>query len=99
MNSIGNMASIWTPSTYTDWSEPYYRMALGIVLGLFVLCVIGAVVLRTMMKRFNAWLARMEDDDIVLTDKEIAELQKTAEIEGVDLATARQLQNGFRYII
>ena len=74
-------------------------MALGIVLGLFVLCVIGAVVLRTMMKRFNAWLARMEDDDIVLTDKEIAELQKTAEIEGVDLATARQLQNGFRYII
>ena len=34
MNSIGNMASIWTPFTYTDSSEPYYRPALGIVIGL-----------------------------------------------------------------
>jgi len=36
MNSIGNMASIWTPFTYTDGTAPEYRLALGIVVGLLV---------------------------------------------------------------
>ena len=97
MNAVGNMASIWTPFTYIK--EPYYRLALGIVLGLFVCCAIMATVLRTIMVRTNAKMERLENDDSVLTEKEIMELQKTAEIEGVDLATARQLQKGFRYII
>ena len=99
MNAVGNMASIWTPFTYTDWSAPHYRLALGIVLGLFFFCCLGAVTLRFIMMRTNAKMERLENDDTVLTEREILELQKTAEIEGVDMATARQLQKGFRYII
>ena len=93
------MASIWTPFTYNDPTETYYRLALGIVLGLLAVCAILAVVLRIMMQRMNKKLERLENDDVVLTEKEIAELKKTAEIEGCDIVTARQLQKGFRYII
>lgn len=99
MNSIGNMASIWTPFTYTDPSAPYYRPALGIVIGLFVCSAIGAVVLRFMMVKMNRELSRLEDTDTILTEKELVKLRKTAELENIDLATARQLQKGFRYII
>lgn len=99
MNSIGNMASIWTPFTYFDTSEPYYRPALGIVIGLFCCSAIGAVVLRSMMLKMNRELARLEDTDTLLTERELAKLQKTAELENIDVATARQLQKGFRYII
>lgn len=99
MNSIGNMASIWTPFTYFDSSEPYYRPALGIVIGLFVASAIGAVVLRMMMVKMNRELSRLEDTDTILTGKELEKLQKTAEMENIDIATARQLQKGFRYII
>ena len=99
MNSIGNMASIWTPYTYTDSSEPYYRLALGVVIGLLLLSGIGAVVLRVIMQRMNKQLERFEDEDVILTDRELAKLRRTAEIEGIDLAAARQLQKGYRYII
>lgn len=99
MNSIGNMASIWTPFTYFDRSAPYYRPALGIVIGLFVCSAIGACVLRFMMTKMNRELARLEDTDTLLTEKELAKLRKTAEMENIDIATARQLQKGFRYII
>ena len=73
------MASIWTPFTYTDPSETYYRLALGIVLGLLAVCAMLAVVLRIIMQRMNKKLERLENDDVVLTEKEVAELQKTAE--------------------
>ena len=99
MNSIGNMASIWTPFTYFDNSEPYYRPALGIVIGLFVVAMIGAVILRFMMIKMNRELERLENADVELTEKEMAKLRKTAEIENIDIATARQLQKGYRYII
>ena len=99
MNSVGNMASIWTPFTYFDSSAPYYRPALGIVIGLFVCSAIGACVLRVIMTKMNHELARLEDTDTLLTEKELVKLRKTAELENIDLATARQLQKGFRYII
>lgn len=99
MNSIGNMASIWTPFSYYDSSEPYFRPALGIVIGLFVVAGLGAVVLRSMMLKMNRELARLEDTDTLLTEKELEKLQKTAELENIDIATARQLQKGFRYMI
>lgn len=99
MNSVGNMASIWTPFTYFDWSAPHYRPALGIVIGLFGVCFIGAVTLRFTLIKMNKELARLEDEDVVLTDRELEKLRKTAEIEGIDLATARTIQKGFRYII
>jgi hypothetical protein len=99
MNSIGNMASIWTPYTYFDSSVPFYRPALGIVIGLMGLCAIGAVILRFLLTKMNKELERLENSDVELTEKEMAKLRKTAEFEGIDLATARQLQKGYRYII
>lgn len=93
------MASIWTPFSYTDSSEPYYRPALGIVIGLFVVALGGSVILRFMMQKLNRELERLENTDVELTEKELAKLRKTAEIENIDIATARQLQKGYRYII
>lgn len=99
MNSVGNMASIWTPYTYFDYSEPYYRPALGIVIGLMVLCFVGAIILRWLLTKMNKELERLENEDVVLSDREMEKLRKTAEVEGCDLASARQLQKGYRYII
>ena len=102
MNSIGNMASIWTPFTYISAPEgttSHFRLALGIVVGLLALSACGAVILRFMMQKMNRELDRLEDENVMLTEKELAKLRKTAEFEGIDLATARQLQKGYRYII
>ena len=99
MNSIGNMASIWTPYTYTDKSAPYYRPAMGVIIGLIAASAVGACVLRYMMQKMNKELERLETADVHLSEKEMAKLQKTAELEGIDVATARQLQKGYRYII
>ena len=99
MNSIGNMASIWTPFTYFDYSEPYYRPALGIVIGLMVVGVCGANLLRFMLLKANRELERLESEDVTLDKKELEKLKKTADTEGIDLATARQIQKGYRYII
>lgn len=93
------MASICTPFTYFDNSAPYYRPALGIVIGLFVASAAGAVLLRFMMVKMNRELARLDDTDTLLTEKELVRLRKTAELENIDIATARTLQKGFRYII
>lgn len=41
----------------------------------------------------------MEDEDVELTERDIAKLKKTAEIEGIDIAAARRLQKGYRYMI
>ena len=46
----------------------------------------------------NKRLARLEDEDAILTEKELRRLQKTADVEGIDIAAARQLQKGFRYV-
>jgi len=62
MNSIGNMASIWTPFTYT--TEPYYRMALGIVIGLMAVAAAGACVLRWLLMKMNRQLERLENEDV-----------------------------------
>lgn len=41
----------------------------------------------------------MENENVELTEKDLAKLQKTAQIEGIDIATARRLQKGYRYMI
>ena len=91
------MASIWTPFTY--YGEPHYYVALGIVIGLLCAGACGAVTLRFMMLKLNREQDRLEDENVMLSEKELEKLRKTAELEGIDLATARQLQKGFRYII
>lgn len=41
----------------------------------------------------------MENESVPLSDKDIKTLQKTADLEGIDIATARQLQKGYRFMI
>lgn len=99
INSVGNLASVWTPYTYTPASAPHYRPAMGIVLALAVLAALMGCVLRAVLQRQNRALARLEDEDVVLTERELRRLRRTAEVEGVTLAEARGLQKGFRYVI
>jgi hypothetical protein len=99
INSIGNSASIWTPFTYRDQDKPHYRLALGICIGLQVLAAVMAVMMRVKLQRQNARLERMENEDVPLTERDLRVLRRTAEIEGIDIAEARRLQKGYRYMI
>ena len=99
VNSVGNAASIWTPFTYNDNSAPYYRVAMGINIGLVCIAGICAILLRFYLNWQNRQLERMENADVQLTERDIRKLQKTAEIEGMDIAAARRLQKGYRYIM
>ncbi|EZF31572.1 transporter [Trichophyton mentagrophytes] len=98
INSLGNSASIWTPFTYRDGDQPHYRLALGVAVACQLLAAACVVFLRWHLQRQNRELARYESVGLEqLTDKELAKLQRTAEIENVDVHQARLLQLGFRY--
>ncbi|KAH1512434.1 hypothetical protein KXX29_002693 [Aspergillus fumigatus] len=99
INSIGNSASIWTPYTYRKQDFPHYRPALGVCIGLQTLGGIMAIIMYFHLRSLNKRLERLDDTEVTLTDKEIRRLERTAEIEGIDLAAARRLQKGFRYIV
>jgi len=99
INSMGNSASIWTPFTYRVQDKPYYRLALGINIALQLIAALCGLWLRIVLTRRNNQLARMENEDVPLTEKDLARLRRTAEVEGIDLAAARRLQKGFRYMI
>jgi hypothetical protein len=72
---------------------------MGIIIGLTVIAALCAILLRYVLMKENRQLERMENEDTQLTEKDLRKLQKTADIEGIDIAAARQLQKGFRYII
>jgi len=99
INSIGNSASIWTPFTYRTQDKPHYRLALGICIGLQILGLAAALVLRFVLIRQNKRLERMEGEDSQLTERDMVKLKRTAEVEGIDIAAARRLQKGYRYMI
>ena len=99
MNSIGNSASIWTPYTYQKTFNNHYFEAMGVCIALQVIGACCGVGLKLYLEMQNRQLARMENEDTQLTDKDIKKLQKTAEFEGIDIAAARQLQKGFRYMV
>jgi len=99
INSFGNAASIWTPFTYFKTSAPYYHPAMGIIVGLTVIAGICGVIHRYLLERDNKRLARLENEDVPLSERDIRTLQKTADLEGIDRATARQLQKGYRFMI
>lgn len=96
INSVANSSSIWTSFIYFG---PKYHMAMGINIGLAVTAGLLAVALRFMLVRRNNQLARFEDSGATLTEKELKNLQRTADVEGIDLAAARKLQEGFRYML
>lgn len=99
INSVGNAASIWTPFTYKTEDAPHYRPALGICIGLQVLAAVCALALKFLLEKQNAQLARMENSDAQLMERDVKKLEKTAQVEGVTVAEARALQKGYRYII
>jgi hypothetical protein len=47
----------------------------------------------------NKRLARLENESVPLSESDLRKLQKTADMEGIDIATARQLQKGYRFMI
>lgn len=57
------------------------------------------VLLRVVLTKRNNRLARMENESQELTERDLAILRKTAEVEGIDIAAARRLQKGYRYMI
>ncbi|KAL4912867.1 major facilitator superfamily domain-containing protein [Aspergillus aurantiobrunneus] len=97
INSIGNSASIWTPYTYRDRDEPYYRPAMGVCIALQALGGLMAVFMYFHLRSLNKRQERFEDVNAILTDKELKALQKIADREDIDVAAARNLQSGFRY--
>jgi len=99
INSIGNSASIWTPYTYRDEDKPYYRPALGICMAMQAIALIASAILWFNLRSANRRLERMENEDSALTEKDLEQLRKTASIEGVDIAAARRLQKGFRFVL
>ncbi|RFU34721.1 hypothetical protein B7463_g1666, partial [Scytalidium lignicola] len=99
INSIGNSATIWTPYTYRTQDAPHYLPALGCCIGLQVLALLMAGLLRFYLQAQNKQLARRETEDATLVEMDISRLQKTAEFEGVDTSTVRRLQKSFRYVI
>ena len=99
VNSLGNSASIWTPFTYRDQDAPFYRPGVGIAVGLQACAGILAVSILYVLKKENKHLERLEHEDMPLSERDLAKLQKTAETEGIDLAAARRLQKGFRFML
>jgi hypothetical protein len=99
INSIGNSASIWTPFTYFPSSAPHYRPALGVCIGLEVLALVCCVGLRWYLQRQNRQLDALEKVDGELAEVERKRLERTAEVEGVDVGVARRLQKGYRYML
>ncbi|EYE99289.1 putative MFS transporter [Aspergillus ruber CBS 135680] len=99
INSIGNSASIWTPYTYRDEDEPFYRPAMGVCIALQGVGAVMALFMYFHLRQLNKRQERLEDEDMTLTDTELRRLQRTADVEGIDIAAARRLQRGFRYMI
>lgn len=99
INSFANTASIWTPFTYYDAEAPYYRVANGISIAFLIVSMTCAVILHIITRRQNAELDRLESEDMELDRHQMAILQKTAEIEGVDVSAARKMQKRQRYML
>ncbi|KAJ5543588.1 hypothetical protein N7535_006012 [Penicillium sp. DV-2018c] len=98
-NSIGNSASIWTPYTYIESEAPHYPTSMGTCIALQVVGGLAALFLYFNLRSLNKRQERMEDEDVQLTPKDIRRLQATADVEGIDIAAARRLQKGFRYVL
>jgi hypothetical protein len=99
MNSVGNAASIWTPYTYYESQGKHYPVALGVCIGLQGLAALMCIILKFYLTKQNKQLARLEDESVTLNDRELGRLRKTAEIEGIDIAAARKMQKGYRFMV
>lgn len=98
INSIGNSASIWTPFTYREQDRPHYHPAMGVCIALQVIGGLLAIFLYFHLRSLNKRQARFDDSVAELTDKDQKVLQKIAQREGIDVAAARDLQSGMRFV-
>ncbi|RSL90334.1 hypothetical protein CEP51_000811 [Fusarium floridanum] len=96
INSVANTSSVWTSFIY---SGPKYTLAMGVNIGLTIGAGLCAIALRFVLVSRNKKLARLDDEGVELSEKEQQSLQRTADIEGIDIAAARRLQQGFRYML
>lgn len=64
MNGVGNTTGIWTPFTYRDQDWPYYRLALGICIGLQAGAAVLGTWLRFVLVRENKRLEREEREAV-----------------------------------
>lgn len=99
INAVGNSASIWTPYTYREQDKPYYRPAMGVCIALQVVALVCAIYFYFYLHHLNKQQARIEDGTVQLTEKETRILQHTADMEGVDIDTARTMYQGVRYVV
>lgn len=72
-------------------------MVINIILE--CLAMAAGVTLLWYLKKQNKELERLENEDVPLSDKDMKRLRRTAQQEGLDLASARRLQKGFRYML
>ena len=82
INGIGNSASIWTPFTFFQGEKPYYRTAFGIAISMQVIAALCRLAMRYLLIRENKQLERLDNKDCQLTERELAKLSRTAEVEG-----------------
>jgi MFS family permease len=99
INSVANSASIWTPYTYRAQDAPHYRPALGVAIGMLGVAFLTALFLYMDLRAENKRLERLENEDAILSERDLRRLQKTADVEGIDIGAARRLQKGFRYVL
>lgn len=99
VNAVGNSASIWTPYTYFEGQGDNYPVAMGVIIGSITVAAISATAIRFLLVKQNKEFARLDDDNVQLTERELAKLRKTAEQANLDLDTARHMQRGFRYML
>jgi len=99
INMIANSASIWTPYTYYTQEAPYYRVALAICIVLQGLAGLTALFIYFRLRMLNKRQERLENENVELNERELRRLEMTAKVENIDIAAARQLQKGFRYML
>ena len=70
---------------------------MGMNIALQSVGFICAVFLFFNLRYLNKQQARIEDETVELTEKELKRLQHTADVQGVDLETARKMHRGVRF--
>ena len=98
INAFGNSASIWTPYTYYPSGAPFYRVALGVCIGLQLLGGLSAFVLWIHLKALNKRCASLEHDDATEATGTLPCRQDAVEVEGLDITDDHHgVRAGFRY--
>lgn len=72
---------------------------MGVCIALQVVGGLCALFLYFNLNMLNKRQLRLENEEVELSPKDLRRLQVTADVEGIDLAAARRLQKGFRYVL